>query len=71
MPALFKGSLEHIFRPGFAMNTRREGSRKWLLAGRSARIVVIMGMPVLRYLADEKQRARWIEDLRRRGGRGD
>jgi len=57
MPALLKGFLEHIFRPGFAMEYKKEaaGGRdlsrfpKRLLAGRSARIVVTMGMPVLLY----------------------
>ncbi len=49
MPALFKGFLEHIFRPGFAMEYRKQGFPKRLLAGRSARIVVTMGMPVLLY----------------------
>ncbi len=57
MPALLKGFLEHIFRPGFAMEYQKDaaGSRdpsrfpKRLLAGRSARIVVTMGMPVLLY----------------------
>ncbi len=49
MPALFKGFLEHIFRPGFAMEYRKDGFPKRLLAGRSARIVVTMGMPVLFY----------------------
>lgn len=57
MPALFKGFLEHIFRPGFAMEYPRDraGERgetqfpRRLLAGRSARIVVTMGMPVLLY----------------------
>ena len=49
MPALLKGFLEHIFRPGFAMEYKRDGFPKRLLAGRSARIVVTMGMPVLFY----------------------
>jgi putative NADPH-quinone reductase len=49
MPALFKGFLEHIFRPGFAMEYREGGFPKRLLAGRSARIVVTMGMPALMY----------------------
>ena len=49
MPALLKGFLEHIFRPGFAMEYRTNGFPKRLLAGRSARIVVTMGMPVLMY----------------------
>jgi putative NADPH-quinone reductase len=111
MPALLKGFLEHIFRPGFVMEYAknaaggRDASRfpKRLLAGRSARIVVTMGMPVLFYrwyfgaygirsfersmlrfagikpireslyglaFADERKRGRWIEDMRRHGGRG-
>ena len=49
MPALFKGFLEHVFRPGFAMEYRESGLPKRLLAGRSARIVVTMGMPTLMY----------------------
>jgi putative NADPH-quinone reductase len=112
MPALLKGFLEHIFRPGFAMEYQKDaaGGRdpsrfpKRLLAGRSARIAVTMGMPVLLYrwyfgayglrsfersmlsfagikpireslyglaFADEKKRARWIEEMRRHGRRGD
>jgi putative NADPH-quinone reductase len=49
MPALFKGFLEHIFRPGFAMDYGRKGFPKRLLSGRSARIVVTMGMPATLY----------------------
>lgn len=104
MPALLKGFLEHIFRPGFAMEYRKDAFPKRLLAGRSARIVVTMGMPVLMYrwyfgayglrgfersmlsfggikpirenlygltFADDKKRARWIDDMRKHGGRGD
>ena len=112
MPALMKGFLEHIFRPGFAMDYGKDaaGGRdashfpKRLLAGRSARIVVTMGMPVFFYrwyfgaygirsfersmlsfagiqpireslyglaFADDKKRARWIEQMRQHGGRGD
>jgi putative NADPH-quinone reductase len=48
MPALLKGFLEHIFRPGFAMEYKK-GFPKKLLVGRSARIIVTMGMPVLLY----------------------
>ena len=50
MPALLKAFLEQVFRPGFAMGNAGEGkgwSRK--LAGKSARIVVTMGMPALVY----------------------
>ena len=104
MPAVFKGFLEQIFRPGFAMEYRQSGFPKKLLAGRSAGIVVTMGMPALMYrwffgayglrgfersmlgfagikpireslygltFADERKRARWIDDTRRHGGRGD
>lgn len=49
MPALLKGFLEHVFRPGFAMEYKKQGFPKRLLTGRSARIVVTMGMPVLLY----------------------
>ncbi len=49
MPALLKGFLEQIFRPNFAMEYRKDGFPKQLLAGRSARIVVTMGMPALLY----------------------
>jgi putative NADPH-quinone reductase len=104
MPALLKAFLEHIFRPGFAMEYKEKGFPRRLLAGRSARIVVTMGMPVMLYrwyfgaygvrsfersmlsfagirpirenfygltLADDSKRARWIEDMRKHGRRGD
>jgi putative NADPH-quinone reductase len=104
MPAFFKGFLEHIFRPGFAMEYGKEGFPRRLLAGRSARIVVTMGMPAMLYrwyfgalgvrgfersmltfagikpireslfgltFADDKKRARWIEDMRKHGRQGD
>jgi putative NADPH-quinone reductase len=50
MPALLKGFLEQVLRPGFAFaaGTRNSLPRK-LLVGRSARIVVTMGMPSLFY----------------------
>jgi len=104
MPALLKGFLEHIFRPGFAMEYRERRFPRQLLVGRSARIVVTMGMPVLLYrwyfgafgvrgfersmlsfagvkpiresfygltFADDKKRARWIDEMREHGRRGD
>ena len=49
MLALLKAFLEHIFRPGFAMEYREKRFPRRLLAGRSARIVVTMGMPVVLY----------------------
>lgn len=47
MPALLKGFLEQVLRPGFALNP--ENPFGGLLKGRSARIVVTMGMPALFY----------------------
>ncbi|PXA98272.1 dehydrogenase [Nostoc sp. 3335mG] len=47
MPALLKGFLEQVARPGFAMGTGP--SPKPMLKGKSARIVVTMGMPALFY----------------------
>ncbi len=50
MPALLKGFLEQVARPGFAF--KGEGSNPFQhkgLAGRSARIVVTMGMPAALY----------------------
>jgi putative NADPH-quinone reductase len=49
MPALLKGFLEQVMRPGFALEYREHGLPRRLLAGRSARIVVTMGMPALFY----------------------
>jgi putative NADPH-quinone reductase len=50
MPALLKAFLEQVFRPGFAFDYQASGkmTRK-LLTGKSARIVVSMGMPALIY----------------------
>jgi putative NADPH-quinone reductase len=49
MPALLKAFFEQVLRPGFAF--RMEGAGRWhkLLEGRSARIVVTMGMPAFIY----------------------
>jgi putative NADPH-quinone reductase len=50
MPALLKGFLEQVLRPGFAFSAGgRNRMPKKLLAGKSARIVVTMGMPALFY----------------------
>ena len=51
MPALLKGFLEQVLRPGFAF-VRKQGSAVFTekgLTGRSARVVVTMGMPALVY----------------------
>lgn len=46
MPALLKGFLEQVFRPGFALTVPKAGKPGHkLLKGKSARIVVTMGMP--------------------------
>jgi putative NADPH-quinone reductase len=50
MPALLKGFLEQVARPGFAVAGARDGGMaKKLLGGRSARVVVTMGMPAIVY----------------------
>jgi putative NADPH-quinone reductase len=46
MPALLKGFWEQVLRPGFALSKRSPNeSFTYLLAGKSARIFVTMGMP--------------------------
>lgn len=50
MPALLKALLEQVLRPGFAFSTRKLG--RWPVkfhSGKSARIIVTMGMPGLIY----------------------
>lgn len=50
MPAATRGFLEQVLRPGFALAKPGEGGiGAKLLKGRSARIVVTMGMPALVY----------------------
>jgi putative NADPH-quinone reductase len=44
-PALLKGFLEQVMRPGFAIRSGARTLRPGLLAGKSARVVVTMGMP--------------------------
>jgi len=50
MPALLKAFFEQVFRPGFAV-ARHQSELVWhkKLGGRSARIVITMGMPALVY----------------------
>lgn len=53
MPALLKAFFEQLFRPGFAADAGESGEMwKKRLTGKSARIVVTMGMPAFAY--------RWI-----------
>lgn len=105
MPALLKAFFEQVFRPGFAFLYQESGGMaKKLLTGKSARIVVTMGMPAFVYrwffLAhslkslernilgfcgigpirstligaiegmDEKQRLRWLDEMRGLGEAG-
>lgn len=45
MPAVLKGFLEQVSRPGFAISRSESGAPQPLLKGKSARVVVTMGMP--------------------------
>ena len=49
MPAMLKGLFEQLLRPGFAFRYREKGLPERLLAGRSAHVVVTMGMPAFAY----------------------
>lgn len=49
MPALLKSFLEHLSRGGFAISQNPDGSWTRNLKGKSARVVVTMGMPALIY----------------------
>ncbi len=51
MPAILKAFLEQLFRPGFAFSREKSSGAmgRKLLIGKSARIIVTMGMPALFY----------------------
>jgi len=50
LPALLKGFFEQTFRYGYALDTGgKNGMVRGLLKGRSARIIVTMGMPAAVY----------------------
>jgi putative NADPH-quinone reductase len=49
MPALLKAFFEQVFRPGFAISKERLTAWPGLLTGKSARIIVTMGMPAWLY----------------------
>jgi len=49
MPAVLKAFFEQVLRPGFAHRIAENAMPERLLKGRSARIVVTMGMPAFAY----------------------
>lgn len=49
MPALLKAFLEQVMRPDFTVAESKHAAPNRKLAGRSARLVVTMGMPALLY----------------------
>lgn len=49
VPALLKAFLEQVMRPGFAIKEGERPGKAGLLRGRSARVVVTMGMPAFFY----------------------
>ena len=49
VPALLKAFLEQAFRPGFAIQQGARTISPGLLKGKSARIIVTMGMPAIIY----------------------
>jgi putative NADPH-quinone reductase len=83
MPALLKAFLEQALQPGFATAKPEEAGRMWkkLLTGKTARIVVTMGMPVFIYrwyfrahglieASDNTAREKWLVKMRALGGEG-
>lgn len=48
MPALLKAFIEQVFRPGVALSYEK-GVPKGVFEGKSARVVITMGMPALAY----------------------
>lgn len=63
MPALVKAFFEQVMRPGIAFHYQANGFPMKLLTGRSARLVVTMGTPVLAYRW--WFRAHWLRGLER------
>jgi putative NADPH-quinone reductase len=49
MPALVKAFLEQVFRPGFAIAEGARTLSPGLLKGKTARVIVTMGMPAFVY----------------------
>lgn len=63
MPAVLKAFFEQVMRPGYAIGKTTRGLPKKLLKGRSARVVVTMGMPAIFYRA--YYRAHSVKSLKR------
>lgn len=49
MPALLKAFFEQVFRPGFAIAAEKPSLSPGLLGGKTARVIVTMGMPAFVY----------------------
>lgn len=49
MPALLKAFFEQVFRPGFALASEPGRKPMKVLTGRTARVIVTMGMPAFIY----------------------
>lgn len=50
LPALLKGFIERVFQPGFAITgSIKDGTYRALLAHKSARVIITMGMPGMVY----------------------
>jgi putative NADPH-quinone reductase len=49
MPAMLKAFFEQVCRPGFAFRYRDKGFPEKLMAGRTAHVVITMGMPAFAY----------------------
>lgn len=49
MPAMLKAFFEQVLRPGFAFAYRSKGLPEKRLAGRTAHVVITMGMPAFAY----------------------
>ena len=63
MPAVLKGFLEQVMRPDFAFSEPKGKMPVKMLTGRSARLVVTMGMPAFFYRAF--YRAHSVRNFRR------
>lgn len=64
VPALLKGFVDRLFIPGFAFDEDDKGKRRKLLKGKSAHLIVTMGMPpwfyTLIYAQPSHMAMKWI-----------